>query len=1008
MNNVRGLKSKLITTKRIIQEENPVIIALVETKMRDGEEIELPGYRIARGEGGGVLLAYKETLSNILVSTKIYDKNGCEMVWAKIENSKVKMKIGVVYMPQESRTKLEVLKEIYNVIENEVKEAAEHGFSLLIVGDFNCKVGNFIGGNTNEITKGGRLLTKMINRNKMAMVNAQQDICKGLWTRIEGMQKSVIDYVICFEEDLKMFKQMDIDEEKNRTPYHIEEGSRKYTDHCMISGTLNITLMEETQPKYVRVLGTEGWSKFREAIERENISKIIDGRCIQSTYLEWNDKVLKIKDSCSKKVKLKRTWKVNRKLTTAKNNINRELKKKEMLNKEQIEVLKQRRNIILQQIEEEEQKQEHNRVIKIVDEVKRAGGINSSTFWDVRKKICNKTDEPAHSIKNKDGELCENPEEIKKVYAEWYQNLLKTRRGETEVEKEAEEVVELLWNSMKTIAASQPARKTTYEEIEKVVSKLDPKKARDAEQWKNNIMKEGGREMIKSLQNIVNQVDEQMVIPNKWQEMQIKVTHKRGDKTEMGNKRGLFLTNNVSKVYERVVKERNEKDFTEGITPWNAGGIKNRSAVDIALTVTCIIEQNQYLKRTTYLTVTDAEKCFDKLWLLDGIYELWRCGTDIRDCCMIKRLNEKATVVVKTPVGDTEPFTLEDIVRQGSVYGPQICISSMDKVNLMGKDVVTHYGPNLPIKAVAFIDDVSGAGGGRVADNLIYNCNIMEERKKMTFNNTNQKTEYMVIAENKEEEIHTVTSKVKKGGIQRVAEHKLVGTWFGETGEYGINIRKKNEKLQFMISTTKNEAHPKNMGNLAVDARLKLAEIVVVHSILYNAEAYHIYKEAEIKELEKIQHSILVGILELPGSTPYFGLLMETGWWTMRGRLAYKKLMLYQNIATSDDKRVVKKMINAQKEMKRSTTWYSSIQQEIQRYGIELNAEESLKSSWKKHMKTKIGERMEVEIREECSKLRKTRTVTNNKYEKKQYLSNMDLNNIKKVIKTRLHMSKHE
>ena len=466
------------------------------------------------------------------------------------------------------------------------------------------------------------------------------------------------------------------------------------------------------------------------------------------------------------------------------------------------------------------------------------------------------------------------------------------------------------------------------------------------------------------------------------------------------------MTNNVSKVYERIVKTRNEDDFKRGITPWATGGVKERSTVDNKLIVTSIIEQNKYLKRGTYLTVTDAEKCFDKLWLLDGIYELWRCGTDIRDCCMIKRLNERAYVVVKTPVGDTESFILEDIVRQGSVYGPQICISSMDKINLLGKDLVTHYGPYLPIRAVIFVDDVSGVGGVKVANNLIYNCSIMEDRKKMTFNNKNEKTEYMVIGENEEEEIQAVTSKVKKGGIERVPEHKLIGTWFDETGDYGMHIRKTKEKLNFMISTTRNEAHPRNLGELAVAARLTLAEVVVVPTILYDAEAFPNYKEDEITELERIQHSVIVGILELPGSTPYYGLLMETGWWTMRGRLAYKKLMLYHNIVTSDDRRVVKNMVKLQKEMRRKTTWYSSIQKEIQKYQIELKAEETLKSTWKKHVKGKIGEKMEIEIRGECYKLRKTRTIREDRYERKEYLNNMDLQNIKKILRTRLHMTK--
>ena len=95
------------------------------------------------------------------------------------------------------------------------------------------------------------------------------------------------------------------------------------------------------------------------------------------------------------------------------------------------------------------------------------------------------------------------------------------------------------------------------------------------------------------------------------------------------------------------------------------------------------------MKWNTYLTFTDAEKCFDKLWLEDGINELWRLGTNIRDCIMIKRMNEVARIVVQTSLGPTREIHVEKIVRQGTVYGPQICISSMDKVNLLGTAAVT-------------------------------------------------------------------------------------------------------------------------------------------------------------------------------------------------------------------------------------------------------------------------------------------------------------------------------
>ena len=75
-----------------------------------------------------------------------------------------------------------------------------------------------------------------------------------------------------------------------------------------------------------------------------------------------------------------------------------------------------------------------------------------------------------------------------------------------------------------------------------------------------------------------------------------------------------------------------------------------------------------------------------------------------------QRIEKKAVAIVRTPVGDTEPFTLHNIVRQGTVYGPQICAASMDKINLIGKDIVTYYTPELPIRAGVFVDDVNGAG----------------------------------------------------------------------------------------------------------------------------------------------------------------------------------------------------------------------------------------------------------------------------------------------------------
>ena len=1010
LNNVRGFKSKETLIKRIIQEEEPVFIALVETKL-NGEEIDIEGYekplRVDRiGDGGGVMVAYKKCLKNIVVCTSEIRKHLAEMIWLRIDNGEVKLKIGVIYMPQESRTTLEKLKEIYQIIEKEVIDAQEKGDNILILGDLNCKVGGAIEGNSEEITKGGRLLLKLLRKYKMKIVNAEK-CCDGIWTRIEGEKRSVLDYVLVFEEDIALVNKMEIDEEKDITPYHVEisdgKPERKYTDHAMITAYMNLKFKVEKGKTYAMVMDQDGVTRYRERLAEENISSLINEDDIRTTYPKWRDKVTEIRESCCKKVKIRKKWKVCRKLTVMKKEITKELKKK--LSAKRVKELKDRRKLIQQQIDDEERLKEYTRINKIVDEVRKSGGVNSTMFWEVRKRIQGKREDPAYAMENKWGKMCDKPEEIKEIHKDWFKELLTMAPGKTELERQAEEVVDMAWRSMLEIAKNQPPQVTTREEVEDVVNKLKKKKAKDATSWRNEHITEGGEEMIVSLKKIVNQVDRQKEIPSDWEKMEIKATHKTGQKCHMKNKRGLFLTNNVSKVYERVMKGRNDKSFRKGITDWATGGVSERAPVDNVLTATSVLEQNKYLKQNTYLVFTDAEKCFDKLWLKDGIYELWRCGTDVRDCVMIKRLNEKAEIVVKTPVGNTEPFVLSDIVRQGSVYGPQICIASMDKINRIGKDARTYYSPEVPLESVVFVDDVTGIGGIGASNRLMFNCNIMEEKKKMTFSNKRGKTEYVVVGNY--EEIRTVSGRVKKGIIQKVEEHKMLGTWVDETGTYGINIGKRGEKLQYMISTVKRQASPKTVGVYSVEARLKLAEVTVIVSILNNAEAFHEYKECEIRRLESIQLNILTGILELPRTTPYCALLMEVGWWTMRTRLAYKKMMLYHNIIRSDQKRPVKRILQVQEKEERETSWWSSVQRELKKYEIKLDAKETLKSTWKREVKKMINLKMEEEIRERCRNSKKARTVKDDKFETKEYLlGKVSLNEAKNILMTRMNMVK--
>ena len=134
---------------------------------------------------------------------------------------------------------------------------------------------------------------------------------------------------------------------------------------------------------------------------------------------------------------------------------------------------------------------------------------------------------------------------------------------------------------------------------------------------------------------------------------------------------------------------------------------------------------------------------------------------------------------------------------------------------------------------------------------------------------------------------------------------------------------------------------------------MKLLEAVVIPSLLHNIEAQQNVAESVYTQLEKMQLQMLTESLEVPRTTPYYPLLMETGFWQMKARVPYRRLMLFHNIMNSDEKRVAKKVVEEQMKMNRKTTWFSTIQHEIEKYNITLDPLVSLKSVWKNMLNSK-------------------------------------------------------
>ena len=120
--------------------------------------------------------------------------------------------------------------------------------------------------------------------------------------------------------------------------------------------------------------------------------------------------------------------------------------------------------------------------------------------------------------------------------------------------------------------------------------------------------------------------------------------------------------------------------------------------------------ENEYLNKELLIAFYDLEKCSDSLWLEDCINSLWALGVKDDTLFLIYLMNTEASVTIKTPMGDTCPLILSNLVKQGTVLGPLLNNYSLDRFS---KESFGYNFGSVGIQALEFVDDIANPRSSR-------------------------------------------------------------------------------------------------------------------------------------------------------------------------------------------------------------------------------------------------------------------------------------------------------
>ena len=285
------------------------------------------------------------------------------------------------------------------------------------------------------------------------------------------------------------------------------------------------------------------------------------------------------------------------------------------------------------------------------------------------------------------------------------------------------------------------------------------------------------------------------------------------------------------------------------------------------------------------IQVYDLIQAFDSLWLEDCMIDMYDSLPPSQHddkLAVIYESNQNNYVAVNTSVGQTERVNIQNVVMQGGTFGSLMCSNSIDtlgkKCYNRGENLYL-YKQLVRVLPLSMVDDllaISECGQSSLSLNTFINSQI--ELKKLRFHTPDRD------GKTKCHKIHVgvknhLCPELQVHGTKmiQVTEDSYLGDIISGDGKNSKTIAKRISKGLGIISEIMNILEKVTLGEFYFPTALLLRESMFLNGILTNAEIWYGLSNAEIKELEDLDVSLLRKILKTKFSIPAEVLYLELG-----------------------------------------------------------------------------------------------------------------------------------
>ena len=528
------------------------------------------------------------------------------------------------------------------------------GDIFVIIGDFNAKVGQRIGGNKGTMgdhglgkqNEAGERLIEFCDGNNMSIMNTWFEQPKRrlyTWTSPDGKHRNQIDYILINKRWKSTINDV-------RT----KPGADCGTDHELLVATLKIKLKKlrngKSETTYYDCKGIT--PEYR--IEIKNRFEVLERDEIEdemNTETLWEKMKGTILETAEMHIPKKKKFTTTPWLSEEAISMAAERRAaKNAGDKEKVRIM----NRVFQKQAREDKEKHLNEMCRVMEDEGKKG--RTKEMFAKVKEITKKFTPRMGSLKSEDGVVIGDEEGMKKRWKEYTEELY------SEDKRVKKEVIDI------TNYEKEP--EVMEAEVEWAIRQLKDNKASGQDGIPIELIKAGDDAVIKIITKICNKIWTTGVWPEDWKSSIFIPLFKKGDAKECENYRTIALISHTSKILLKIIHKRMESTIERELPDNQAGFRKSRGTRDHIANMRWIMERQREYGQEVHICFIDYSKAFDcinhdLMWKT-----LIEMGIPKHLIQLLKGLYENQIAVIRTEFGDTDNFKIKKGVRQGCILSP--------------------------------------------------------------------------------------------------------------------------------------------------------------------------------------------------------------------------------------------------------------------------------------------------------------------------------------------------